>query len=221
MIAMKLLFTLLSLLLLVSCTITKRHSGPGYHVEWKKSYSKTESDAEKTVLSDPKTDVPKESESTLQASISSSDSTDLKIQKGEVVMEESETSIKDSEPENDEVIPSLAERKIMTQEPDVVDQPKRKVEPFTWAALGSLFLGLLLLVTIGFAEITFILLIIFASLMVIFSIVSLIRVVRHPELYKGKGLTWTLFMLGMAGTGIALFILIFYLLVITNNVDLL
>ena len=42
---MRLLFTL-SILLLVGCTITKRHFGPEYHIEWKKAYSQAEKEDE-------------------------------------------------------------------------------------------------------------------------------------------------------------------------------
>ena len=222
---MRLLFTFLPLLLIVSCTVTKRHFGPGYYVEWKKSHPNEGNEAEKTNLDHLKKDFPKEVETDLIVITLQIDSTDLSLLENETLADEPKTFessyTKDLKLENEEVLPSLTERKTVLIEPEEeVDQPKRRVDPFTWAALGSLFLGLLLLITIGFAEMTSIVLVILASLMAIFSIISLIRIIRHPELYKAKGLTWSLFWLSMAGISAGLVVLIFYLLVITNNVDL-
>ena len=50
---MKIMFALGSLLLLVSCSITKRHFGSGYHVEWKKPHPKTEKEIDRLNIIDP------------------------------------------------------------------------------------------------------------------------------------------------------------------------
>lgn len=218
---MRLLFILLPLLLLVGCTVTKRHFGPGYHIEWKKSYSKTEHEAhqlnvtylrrESSVISDENKEIPE---------VISTDT----IHRVELISPH-QLEISIEEPTGFSETPVQSEIKAVIESDQILDEevpidgPKRKVEPFTWAALGALFLGLLLLLTISF-DLALGVLTGLGILMIIFSIISLIRIVRHPELYKGKGLTWTLFWLSMAGIGGILVILIFYLLVVTNNVDL-
>lgn len=217
---MRLLFILLPLLFLVGCTITKRHFGPGYHVEWKKSYSKTEHEAhqlnitdsgkESSVMSDENKEIPEmiSTDTMHRAELISPDQLEILI--------EEPTDLSET-PVQSELKPVIESDQISGDEVPV-DEPKRKVDPFTWAALGSLFLGLLLLLTIGF-DLALGVLTGLGILMIIFSIISLIRIVRHPELYKAKGLTWTLFWLSMAGISGILVILIFYLLLITNNVD--
>ncbi|WP_294673111.1 hypothetical protein [uncultured Fluviicola sp.] len=219
---MKRLFTVLPLLLLAGCTITKRHFGTGYHVEWKKSYSKTEHEAyqlnvtdsgrESSVMPDENEEIPKviSTDTMHRAELISPDLLEISI--------EEPTGFSET-PVQSEIKPVIESDQILGDE-DAIDEPKRKVEPFTWAALGALFLGLLLLLTISFDMVLGVLTGL-GILLIIFSIISLIRIVRHPELYKAKGLTWTLFWLSMAGISGGLVILIFYLLLITNNVDLL
>jgi hypothetical protein len=219
---MRLLFILLSLLLLAGCTITKRHFGPGYHVEWKKSYSKTEhevhqlnvtdSGRESPVMPDENEEIPEviSTDTMHRAELISPDLLEIPI--------EEPTGFSEP-PVQTEIKPQIESDQISNGEVPI-DEPKRRVEPFTWAALGCILLGLLLLLTIEF-DLALGVLTGLGILLIIFSIISLIRIVRHPELYKAKGLTWTLFWLSMAGIRGGLVILIFYLLVITNNVDLL
>lgn len=215
---MKLLFTLVSLLLLVNCTITKRHFGPGYHVEWKKRYSKTENEIDRLNI----TDSVKESSKTQDENdvISKIVSTDTMHRAELISSDELEVSIEEPETPVQSEINSVTKSDQISDDEVPVDEPKRKVDPFTWAALGSLFLGLLLLLTIEF-DLALGVLVGLGILMIIFSVISLIRIVRQPELYKAKGLTWTVFFLSMAVVGVILGILIIYLLIITNNVDLL
>lgn len=217
---MKILFTV-SILLLVGCTITKRHFGPGYHVEWKKSVSQTKNEVDRLNITDSErrfSMMPDEKEE-----IPEMISTDT-IHRVELVSpDQLEISIEEptdfsKTPAQSEIKPLIESDQISNDEVPV-DEPKRRVEPFTWAALGCILLGLLLLLTIEF-DLALGVLTGLGILMIIFSIISLIRIRRHPELYKAKGLTWTFFWLSMAGISGGLVILIFYLLVITNNVDL-
>ncbi len=218
---MRLLFILLPLLFLVGCTVTKRHFGPGYHVEWKKSYSKTEHEAyqlnvtdlgrESSVMTDENKEIPEviATDTMHRAELISPDRLEISI--------EEPTGFSET-PVQSELKPVIESDQILDEEVPV-DESKRRVEPFTWAAFGCILLGLLLLLTISF-DLALGVLTGLGILLIIFSIISLIRIVRHPELYKAKGLTWTLFWLSMAGISGGLVILIFYLLIITNNVDL-
>ena len=78
---MKQLFTLLSTSLLVGCTITKRQFNSGYHIEWKKSYSKEKNDLDRQNLIDLKYDHSNNVEIQSEATISLIDSVNLSPQK--------------------------------------------------------------------------------------------------------------------------------------------
>jgi hypothetical protein len=222
---MKQLFTLLSIFILVGCTITKRQFNSGYHIEWKKSYSKEKNDLDRQNLTDLKYDHSNNLEIQSESMISLIDSVNLSPQKNESIADElviPETSSKEME-ETEPVEfqnPPIQEKRVPEIQNQVVDEVERKVEPFTWAALGSIFLGLLLLLTIGFTATTLGILTGIGLLACIFSIVSFIRILRKPTIYKAKGLTWTLFFLSMAGIGAALLILVYFILIATNNIDL-
>jgi|GEM_PF-5569775 len=223
---MKRLFILSSIILLVGCTITKRQFNSGYRVEWKKPHSKEKNETAKLNLTELKDDSFDEPEKQLNLIVSTVDSTDLIPPKNEelvldefVPKEVPSGEIQESEPA--EFQNSQIQEKRVQETPEEVDEVERKVDPFTWVALGGILLGLLLLLTIGFGGITSAILIGFGILVIIFSIISIIRILKHPERYKAKGLTWTLFGLSTAGIGLALFILIWYLLVTTHNIDLL
>jgi hypothetical protein len=222
---MKQLFTLLSIFILVGCTITKRQFNSGYHIEWKKSYSKEKNDLDRQNLTDLKYDHSNNLEIQSESMISLIDSVNLSPQKNESIADElviPETSSKEME-ETEPVEfqnPPIQEQRVPEIQNQVVDEVERKVEPFTWAALGSIFLGLLLLLTIGFTATTLGILTGIGLLACIFSIVSFIRILRKPTIYKAKGLTWTLFFLSMAGIGAALLILVYFILIATNNIDL-
>lgn len=101
-----------------------------------------------------------------------------------------------------------------------VDEPERRVEPFTWAALSGILLGFFLcLISFLLTSPEIILGVVtgIGILVVVFSIVSVVRIIKHPERYKGKGLTWTLFGLSTVGIGAALFMIVYAILFATGN----
>lgn len=221
---MKRLFILSSITLLAGCTITKRQFNSGYHVEWK-FHSKEKTETAKLNLTELKDSPSNDPEIQLNSILSSVDSTNLIPPKNEglVVDEIALDEIPSGEIQELVEVQNLQiqEKPVQDGQDEVVEEEKRKVDPFTWVALGGILLGLLLLLTIGFGGITSAILIGFGILVIIFSIISIIRILKHPERYKAKGLTWVLFGLSTAGIGLALFILIWYLLVTTHNIDLL
>jgi hypothetical protein len=224
---MKQLFILSSLFLLVGCTVTKRNFNSGYHVEWKRPLQSTKErgvenkdiglkndlSEVRSVIPDAKQPV---SENEIPAeSVQISEVTEIENPEAQIEEQKDISGTQQELKTNSVINPdSVSDDEVP------IDQPKRKVDPFTWVALGGIFLGLLLLLTIGFTDITLAVLTGIGLLVIIFSIISIIRILKHPERYKAKGLTWTLFGLSTAGIGLALFILIWYLLLITNNIDL-
>ena len=219
---MRLLFILLPLLFLVGCTITKRHFGPGYHVEWKKSYSKPEHEAhqlnvtdsgrESSVMSDENEEIPE-----MIATVTMHRVELISPEPLEISIEEttgfSETTVQK------EIKPVIESDQISNDEVPV-DEPKRRVEPFTWAALSGILLGFFLcLISFLLASPEIILGVVtgIGILVIVFSIVSVARIIKHPESYKGKGLTWTLFGLSTVGIGAALFMIVYAILFATSN----
>jgi hypothetical protein len=191
---MRLLFTLLSILLLVGCTITKRHFGPGYHVEWKKSYSKTENEEEKEKVMAFREDNPIETKSSIAPQ---SDSISSNTAKEEIIAGEPVCDVISME--TIETAAQQIEKKSFPEKDEPVDdEVKQKTEPLTWVSLILLFVAGSALGIIGwYGSILFvgtgILITCLMIAMFICSLVSLIRIHRDPNRYKNKGLTHFLF----------------------------
>ncbi|WP_148235419.1 hypothetical protein [Fluviicola taffensis] len=100
-----------------------------------------------------------------------------------------------------------------------VEQAPKKVDKFTWFALGSFILMILTLMWISINPFSVVFLVL-GLLLITFSIISIVRIRKNPMRYKSKWLTWTLFALGTVVFGALLFLLVYYLLIVTNNVDL-
>ena len=215
---MKILFTL-SILLLVGCTITKRHFGPGYHVEWKKSVSKEEDQLNREKnLSDSKDDHSSQPEITLTAvsSRSSIDSIGPEVSlKSEIILGDTEADLV-SYPENsknsefNEVVP------IRIEQPSLEEEPVRKTEPLTWVALVLLVgigisAGLISMYSSFLYLGAGIFLTGLALLLTVFAFISFVRVVRNRDRYKNKGLTYLLFFVSIS----ALFVGAIYLMVVS------
>jgi hypothetical protein len=219
---MRLLFILLPLLLLAGCTITKRHFGPGYHVEWKKSYSKPEHEVRQLNV----TDLGRESSvaTDKNEAIYEVIATDTMYRVELISPDLLEISIEEptgfsENPLQTEIKPVIESDQIPNDEVPV-DAPKRRVEPFTWAALSGILLGFFLcLISFLLTSPEIILGIVtgIGILVIVFSIVSVVRIIKHPESYKGKGLTWTLFGLSTVGIGAALFMIVYAILFATGN----
>ncbi len=233
---MKLLFILLSCCLLFACTITKRHFGAGYHVEWKRNHLiEKKSDSDNTILLENDFSSDEESvvsntwiienrttKDTIVSDLPKPIDDKLIAPQGKEHKEINFTP--QSRREQNQLMKSATEEKIIENQ-DVVQEEPKKVEKFTWFALGSLGLISLLLMIFSligvFSSFSGIVLVIFGLLLMIFSIVSVIRIRKNPDRYKAKWLTWTLLGVGTVGIGALLFMVVYYLLIITNNVDLL
>ena len=200
---MKRLFTVLSILLLVGCTITKRHFGPGYHVEWKKSVSKTGNEIDHLDVTDTRKElsVVSEENEVISEEVIPADSLNnnesIYPDNSEILIEEPtkifEVSVKwENEP--------FVEYNHISNDEDAVDEPKRKVELFTWISLGGLVLAIIFIIMIFTISMEF--LFFFAAVhyftFAISSMISVAQIRKNPSKYKGKGLTWTLFGLSLA-----------------------
>ncbi|WP_343634659.1 hypothetical protein [Fluviicola sp.] len=216
---MRLLF-IVFILSLTACTITKRHFGPGYHVEWKKSHSEEEHQSNKENQSDYPEDHPGKSEITVQVTSSPSpiDSIRPKVsQKSEVILGDTEADVA-SYPENsksafNEDFPMQMDQPSLE---DPKEEPAKKTEPLTWVAF-------ILLVGIGisaglismYSSFLYLGAGIFltglALLLTVFAFISFVRVVRNRDRYKNKGLTYLLFFISIT----ALFVGAVYLIAVS------
>lgn len=216
---MKQLFTLLSILLLVGCTITKRQFNSGYHVEWKKSHSTKKNETAKLNLNELKDDPSNEPEVQLNSFIVFAvDSMDLIPSKNEELVvdqlalkETSPKEIEESEPvavQN----PQIQEKRVEQVQDEVVDEVERKTEPLTWVSLILFFgigiaAGLIAIYSSFFYLGAGIFLAGLAIILFICALISFIRIHRHPERYKNKWLTKLVFLitiLSLVAAGICL-----------------
>lgn len=213
-----LLWTLAAGILLCSCTITKRHFGNGYHIEWKRKYQESvpEPDAFKEISrqNDEEIDsVPQIREPEKSA--------EVQVQEIEPVPEETNSpSIR----QTDEVV--FREKSVPSEikaapvapaeNPERTDnweEEDQTIHPLTWAlisvlALGAVSFGLII------ANIFFVFGVIgFAFIGMILGIVALISLKRHPEKYRKKGLTrfFAIFLI-VAGGVVTLFTALFLVL---------
>lgn len=199
---MRLLFTL-SILLLVGCTITKRHFGPGYHIEWKKAYSQAEKEDEKEKPVNLREDRPAVAENSIFQQI---DSVNSNTKQDEMLSEE---TVLDEVPSHEsvetETIKTTLERiekKTFFERDEAVNEIQQKTEPLTWVSLVLLFVaGIALGMIAWYGSILFVgtgvVLTCLMIAMFVCSLISLIRIYRHPDRYKNKGLTHFLFSLSI------------------------
>ncbi len=209
---MKLLFILLSCCLLFACTITKRHFGAGYHMEWKRSFHQKKTEENQQEKFPLETSELKDSSEKTEApgSITLVQETPLKE------MDENTISSVDDEKGmafgmrcRDEMHRVPTERKrqeINNLSAQDLDQPvpevKKKTEPLTWVSIGIL-IGMSISIALISVFSSFLYLgtgvFIFGLVLVVFicSLISYIRVRRHPDRYKNKGLTKFIFALSM------------------------
>ncbi len=201
---MKLLIKVSLILFLTSCTITKRHFGPGYHIEWK-SYASSEKPHSES------SDIDLASNVIVEAGPVGPEkevSFDLKTSSNNGIEEKAFSEQSSADHFNlvqDEVtVPEVAnvlEEKIVSQN---VDDPgnetivSKKMEKSTWFSLLFFFLiGIMtaifsisgFLLTVGATAILFGL----ALGMFITSLIAVIRILRNPDRYKNRVLSFTVF----------------------------
>ncbi len=199
---MKLLFTLLSFCMLFACTITKRHFGSGYHIEWKRNLDEKKNDE------NPQEKLPLEV-SELRESSEEIEATESDVVTPEVSLKEIKedtASLTDGRKVNKTVGMQCVAPQQQVDNLSLQDQGepapevKKKTEPLTWVSLALLFgIGISIILISIFSSFLYLGTgaFIFGLVLVMFicSLISLIRVIRHPDRYKNKGLTNFIFAL--------------------------
>ncbi|MNJ83018.1 hypothetical protein D3C87_04320 [compost metagenome] len=197
---MKLLFTLLSFCMLFACTITKRHFGSGYHIEWKRNLDEKKNDE------NPQEKLPLEV-SELRASSEEIEATKSDVVTPEVSLKEIKedtVSLTDGRKVNKTVGMQCVTPQQQVDNLSLQDQGepapevKKKTEPLTWVSLALLFgIGISIILISVFSSFLYLGTGIFLSglilVMFICSLISFIRIHRHPDRYKNKEMTNILF----------------------------
>lgn len=202
---MKLLITLSLLIFLASCTITKRHFGRGYHIEWKSSASSGKSDS-KIQDADSTSNFRVE---TRTVESEKEEDFDLKLSLNNGIKELAlveQSSAGDLESAQDEVTDPQVSANVLEEKPvsqngnDPADETidSKKMEKNTWFSLLFFFLiGIMtaifsisgFLLTVGAGAILFGL----AIGMFVTSLIAIIRILRNPDRYKNRVLSFTVF----------------------------
>lgn len=189
-----------------SCTITKRHFGGGYHVEWKKKWNTEEESVAKkgTIESD-----------TVYALVTPVSKVDTRLNEetGRSFMAKAPTensAVTDESTKSDRVVfqdePMIQSEVVQdemktnsSRHESVKDvEVKRKVEPLTWVALGFMAAAIALafmpasIISLSLFTVIFTILLLIAF---INAVSSAIRIKRNPEKYKAKAFTWIILFL--------------------------
>jgi hypothetical protein len=208
------------LLSIAGCTVTKRHFGSGYHVEWKKSHqfeknserkqnkeSQIQESLARTEITQKRVDAVQEMQINEDSSEKSNVTKSDLIEKFQFEKQHFRPSkINDSDYNVEIENKKIATRNSLSiekKQPEDVIDTTRKTDVLTWVSL-SLFLATLIYGTYfwlsyvyGILYLTFLgysgILFGLAVVFFVISLISAIRVTKYPEKYKNKALTIVLF----------------------------
>lgn len=212
-----------------SCTITKRHFGGGYHVEWKKKWN-DEKDQSVAKKQEPASDtlyahattVPQPGPDKMErldekdsrpvvtdhAGLNEKESVDKQVAQNDSPSHDGITS-------GDETYREEVQKDVSTDDQPADSAPKKKVEPLTWVAFAFLIAG------IGFGFLPMALFSSFALPLILFFLLFLIafinavssalRIHRNPEKYKAKAFTWIVLLFSSIGFVYTLTTLLLYM----------
>lgn len=197
---------------LFSCTITKRHFGNGYHIEWRKKPSSSEFE----ISTDHEIDSKRES---LSSEIIPEDEVQTIQREIEVVkplVDKNSENIERHTPKTNSYPEEKEFKKEHLDSPErddeLYEEAEQKVYPLTWFMMGipvliilSYVLVMQSIYLIGGAGI-----VIFGFIGLILGIVSLVTVKKHPEKYKRTKLTKIFSMICIISGGIIVYSSILY-----------
>lgn len=204
-----------------SCTITKRHFGNGYHVEWKRKIRTAPDSPKSSNMELPHTAL-KSTDDTDSLIIDQTESAEEVVAVPVVI--ESKAVIEDQnleEPPFQSEVEIQKSQEIITGQSEVSKEtddeaeeaPKRRMHPLMWGIWGmwSIAIAFLLLV---FGGILYGIFVAAGCLLIamIFGIIIIASLRKHPEKYKQKGLSYgfaipSIILGGIVILGLGLYIL--------------
>ena len=201
---MKNVLIIIILFVISSCTITKRVHNPGWHVEWKGKLSAEKNQTiQNEVLSDQQVNINEQAHLTVenqQSSIEKNESNDMELgalASASVDAHLTKSTANESSIENKDRMEKVAKNSLISED-ETSEIDDRELNPsikiaLCAAVLSSVFL-LFLLAGIGM----YLLLFLSGLFTMIYAIMGIIEMNKHPGKWKGKGLAIFLLILGIA-----------------------
>ena len=197
---------------LFSCTITKRHFGTGYHIEWRKKLKASE--VETIAFGQTDSIQEESSKKNSLADIRPQIEIDSMEQASKTLSEKCERILKTHSHTNTKQREPIEKDQPDEPEPEITEEADQKVYPLTWYMMGippliilSYILVMQSVYVLGGAGI-----LILAFVGLVIGIISLVAVKRHPEKYKRTKLTRVFAMICIISCGIILYAGLLYFL---------
>lgn len=203
-------------IILCSCTITKRHFGNGYHIEWNRKIERNDSHKEIVKIHPPENDVIVENKSDADSLVSSevietqNESTSDDIHQ----VQQTSEQILQTEPGSQSTEIHVIKKPLKSDQKKSENEelPKRRMHPLMWGIWGmwSVAIACMFFVTF-YAEALIGVGLVFLIAM-IFAIIVICSMRKHPEKYRFKGLMYGFAIPAIVFGGIALAGLVLFLL---------
>ncbi|TSJ46320.1 hypothetical protein [Fluviicola chungangensis] len=175
-----------------SCTITKRHFGNGYHVEWNRKIKSIPNSSETLSMESP--DVHVELKSNDSLSVGQTESMEQVAVETKNVIED----LRVEEPpfpfeveiQKEQQIKSGESSPVKETDDEAEEVPKRIMHPLTWAIWGAWSIGIVFIFFVTFYAEALIGVAVFFFLAMIFAFFIIHSLRKHPEKYRLKKLSY-------------------------------
>lgn len=218
-----LLSLILAMNLICSCTITKRHFGSGYHIEWnRKIKTSSDTDAEESSGMKP-TDMCAAKKNTLQSESLLTDPSESfeqvviaavpEVEDKKVIEDQKEESPLKSEVgiQTSREIKTIESKVIKEKDDEIEEAPKRRLHPLMWGIWGMWSISIVCMFFVTFYAEALIGVGLGFFIAMIFAIIVIRALRKHPEKYGFKGLIYGFAIPAIVFGGIALAGLLLFL----------
>nr|WP_294859156.1 hypothetical protein [uncultured Fluviicola sp.] len=177
-----------------SCTITKRHFGNGYHIEWNRKMKESDSQKERIKLQMAENDLVPENKGDSDSLVLSEEIVKVK---SEVHPENTKTRIETKNPPTGHSVRRNLEPKQIKSPGKTKEEEAKKDEtvkprmhPLTWAIWGAWSIGIVFIFFVTFYAEALIGVVVFFFLAMIFAFFMIHSLRKHPEKYRLKKLSY-------------------------------
>jgi hypothetical protein len=176
-----------------SCTITKRHFGNGYHIEWNRKIKERDSQKELTKIQPAENDLVSENKSDVDSLvlIEVMETQNEPAIDGVQVQQVSEKILQPEQRTQSTEIQTIKKPfKFDQKNPENEELPKRRMHPLTWAIWGAWSVGIVFIFFVTFYAEALIGVAVFFLLAMIFAFFIIHSLRKHPEKYRLKKLSY-------------------------------
>lgn len=198
-----------------SCTITKRHFGNGYHVEWKRKIAAIDSDKEVTKLQSVEWNNPVENSvdtGTLILSQVNEAQNEIKID--DIQVQKTSEKVFQGEQTTQSTETETFKKPLESDQEKLEDEqmPKPIMHPLTWAIWGAWSIGIVFIFFVTFYPEALIGVAVFFFLAMIFAFFIIGSLRKNPNKYRLKKLSYgfvipAIIFGGIVLTGLGLFLI--------------